>query len=412
MRKFIRGMTALIGCGIAVLWGLMIHFESSMPEQFSVTEGKELTLNGVVEVVQRPAFHLIQPTAGVSPDTTKRSTLSLFGVFPIKTVTVKQVTAPVVVVCGMPFGIKMYTDGVLIVGFSDVDAASGLCNPARIAGLKVGDVVVSVNGQPVSTNNEIRQLIEGSAGDTMTFVVRRDNLRFTVQFRAVKSVNENRFKSGFWVRDSSAGIGTLTFFDPETQVFGGLGHAVCDVDTDEPLPISTGEIVGAEILGVDKGRSGTAGSLSGVVEDQTIGYLTVNSETGVYGELTRFPTSDFHTVPVAMKQQVKTGKAEIVSTVSGDTPQRYDVEILQIRYNDSSPTKNMVIKITDPELLEKTGGIVQGMSGSPLLQNGKLIGAVTHVLVDDPTKGYAIFAENMLETAQSVAENNKLKEAS
>ncbi len=411
MRKFIRGLTVLVGCGVTVLWGLMVHYQSSMPEQFSVTEGKQLQLDGVVQVVERPVFQTIQPTAGVRDDTTQKSTLSLFGVFPIKTVTVKEVTAPVVVVCGMPFGIKMYTDGVLIVGFSDVDAAAGLCNPARIAGLKVGDVVLSVNGQPVSTNNEIRQLIEGSEGEKMTFVVRRDNLRFEVEFKAVRSVNENRYKSGFWVRDSSAGIGTLTFFDPDTQVFGGLGHAVCDVDTDEPLPISTGEIVGAEILDVEKGKSGAAGSLNGVVEDQTIGYLSINAETGVYGKLARFPTADFQTVPVAMKQQVKTGTAEIISTVSGDTPKRYEVEIIQIRYNDSSPTKNMIVKITDPELLDKTGGIVQGMSGSPIIQNGKLVGAVTHVLLDDPTRGYAIFAENMLATAESVTEES-LKTAS
>jgi stage IV sporulation protein B len=379
-----------------------------MPEQYTVTAGKSLHLNGVVQAVNvgEKSVQKVSITGN-----SYRSSLRLFGVIPIKEVGIQVVDETVVMVAGTPFGIKMYTDGVLVVGFSDVNTKAGLCNPARIAGLKKGDVILSVNDESVSTNGEIREKIEASKGEEMLFRVRRDHLIFTVKFKAVLSESENRYKSGFWVRDSSAGIGTLTFYDPDSKVFGGLGHAVCDVDTDEIIPISTGEIVNAEIIDVDKGVSGSAGSLNGVIDHQTTGYLTINAETGVFGILKNVPQTHFETVPVAMKQQVKEGKAQIYTTVEGTTPQLYDIEIKQIRYQDASPTKNMVIQITDPKLLEKTGGIVQGMSGSPIVQNGKLIGAVTHVLVNDPKKGYGIFAENMLKTAQSV-EKEQLKEAS
>ena len=209
-----------------------------------------------------------------------------------------------------------------------------------------------------------------------------------------------------WVRDSSAGIGTLTFYSPSSQVFAGLGHPVCDVDTGETLPLSSGEIVPAKIYSVNRGVSGTPGELRGGFEKGTLGNLTVNGETGIYGTLSNLPTLN-DPVPVAMKQQVKSGSAQVLTTIDGTTPKLYDIRIDQVRYNDSSPTRNMVIVITDQELLDKTGGIVQGMSGSPILQDGKLIGAVTHVFVNDPTKGFAIFAENMLKTAETVAQQNR-----
>jgi len=414
LRKFVRNLTLfLTACGIAV-WGGILYYEKTMPDRYTVTEGENLTLVGSLEAAPLSSGGATEVSA-VSGNT-YRASLKLFGAFPVKEVMVSVVKEPVVVVAGVPFGIKMYTDGVLVVGFSDVDTAAGPCNPARIAGLKVGDVVLKVGDAAVSTNDQLRALIEASNGAPLDLLVRRDNLTFVVKYRAVLSVTENRYRSGFWVRDSSAGIGILTFFDPKTKAFGGLGHAVCDVDTDEKLPISTGEIVPAEVMDVTKGVVGAAGSLNGAVYDTTIGYLSVNADTGVYGTLTQFPKTAFTTVPVAMKQQVKEGKAQILTTVDGVTPCYYTIEIVKIRYGDASPTKNMIIRITDPALLEKTGGIVQGMSGSPIIQDGKLVGAVTHVLVNDPTKGYAIFAENMLETAQSVGQGlapaDKLKDAS
>ena len=215
-------------------------------------------------------------------------------------------------------------------------------------------------------------------------------------------MSENRLKAGLWVRDSSAGIGTLTFYVPGSDIFAGLGHAVCDVDTGDVLPIASGEIVPARIYSVVKGQSGEPGELRGGFELGSLGNLAVNGETGIYGSLTQTPVRG-DPVPVAMKQQVKTGYAQVLTTIDGTEPELYDIRIDQVRYNDSSPTRNMVIVITDERLLEETGGIVQGMSGSPILQDGKLVGAVTHVFVNEPTKGFAIFAENMLKTANSLS---------
>ncbi len=410
MRTCIRNTVLFLAIVVIAAWGAIVYYYYTMPEQFSVTEGKALHLNGAIEVkdtVKSSVRDAVAATAGNS----YRSSLQLFGVIPVKEITVQVVKEPVVVVAGIPFGIKMYTDGVLVVGFSQVDTASGPCNPARIAGLKEGDVILSVDDTKVSTNYELRALIEQSKGEKVTLRVRRDNLQFDIQFCAVLSVTENRYRSGFWVRDSSAGIGTLTFFEPESKSFGGLGHAVCDVDTDEKLPISTGEIVTAEIFDVEKSVSGSAGSLNGTVGDEVLGIIMGNTDTGLYGKLTRLPHISYHTMPVAMKQQVKEGKAQIYTTVEGKTPAFYAIEIEQVRYRDASPTKNMVIRVTDERLLGITGGIVQGMSGSPIIQDGKLVGAVTHVFVNDPAKGYGIFAENMLETAQSVSQK-QLKEAS
>ncbi len=410
MRTCIRNIAVFAVFLVALLWGGIIYFHSTMPKQFSVTVGKTLSLNSIVEV-KPTAQSTVRDVVAESAGSSYRTSLQLFGIFPVKEITVQVVEEPVVVVAGIPFGIKMYTDGVLVVGFSQVDTASGPCNPARIAGLKEGDVILSVDDKKVSTNYELRSLIEQSKGEKVTLHVRRDNLQFDIQFRAVLSTTENRYRSGFWVRDSSAGIGTLTFYEPETKSFGGLGHAVCDVDTNEKLPISTGEIVTAEIFDVEKSVSGSAGSLNGTVSDEVLGVIMGNTDTGLYGKLTTLPRISYQTMPVAMKQQVKEGKAQLYTTVKGETPALYTVEIEQVRYRDASPTKNMVIRVVDERLLEVTGGIVQGMSGSPIIQDGKLVGAVTHVFVNDPQKGYAIFAENMLETAKSVTAD-ELKEAS
>jgi len=266
----------------------------------------------------------------------------------------------------------------------------------------MGDVLVSIDGTAVNTTEQVAGIIESAGDRTLYFIIRRDNITFDVRFRCEKSVNENRYKAGMWVRDSSAGIGTLTFYVPGSNVFGGLGHAICDVDTGEILPLSSGEVVPARIYSVIRGMSGEPGELRGGFEAGTLGNLTVNGETGIYGFLTKTPTIG-DVVQVAMKQQVKTGYAQILTTIDGTTPELFDVQIDQVRYNDSSPTRNMVIVITDKKLLEKTGGIVQGMSGSPILQDGKLVGAVTHVFVNDPTRGFAIFAENMLKTANTVS---------
>ena len=409
MKKFVKGLCALstIMCGL-IFTAVMI-LSNTMPEQFYVTEGSVLTLNNNSFLTTDSALAMngnAEEVASLSEGSNYTTSLSLFGLIPVKDVTVKVVDLPLLVPCGTPFGIKMFTDGVLVVGMSGVDTSSGSINPAKTAGIKIGDVIVSIAGTTVTTTEQVAKMVEESGGKTMSFRIRRDNIVFDVNFTPVKSVNESRWKAGLWVRDSSAGIGTLTFYDPGSKTFGGLGHAVCDVDTGEILPLSTGEIVPARIYGIVRGLSGEPGELRGGFEIGSLGKLSINGETGIFGQLTNLPISS-EAIPVALKQQVKTGYAQVMTTIDGVTPKLYDIQIEQVRYNDASPTRNMVIVITDATLLEKTGGIVQGMSGSPIIQDGKLVGAVTHVFVNDPTKGFAIFAENMLKTAETVSEQQQ-----
>ena len=406
IKKAIKGSCTALTAASALILGAVTVLSQQLPGRFSVVEGSALELQGAVAASDLSFAGDAQEVSALEAGSSYTASLKLMGLFPVKDVTVSVVEPTMVVPCGQPFGIKMFTDGVLVVGLSDVDTESGSYNPARSAGMKIGDVIISINGTAVTRTEQVAELVEQSEGKTMDFHIRRDNIAFDIKFVPAKSVNENRWKAGLWVRDSSAGIGTLTFYDPSSSVFGGLGHAVCDVDTGETLPLSSGEIVPARIYDVEKGESGSPGELRGGFEEGTLGNLTVNGETGIYGTLEMFPDAS-ECLPVAMKQQVKTGAAQILTTLDGTAPQLYDIQIKQVRYNDSSPTRNMVIEVTDSELLEKAGGIVQGMSGSPILQDGRLVGAVTHVFVNDPTQGFAIFAENMLKTAQSVEEVQK-----
>lgn len=388
---YVVTVTACVG-----VFGAVGYLQTAMPDHYTVTAGNTLRVSGVVE-------------SAIQKD--DRASLRLFGLFPIKDVEVAVTDTPHVTVCGIPFGIKLYTDGVLVVRLADVQTAAGDANPAAAAGICVGDTILSVEGTAVSTNEEVAALISGCGGRAVTLRVRRDGLEFPVTFVPARAADGSGYRAGMWVRDSTAGVGMLTFYDAATGVYAGLGHAVCDADTGGILSVSSGEIVPARIHGVERGAVGAPGELKGSFETGTYGDLRKNGEDGLYGVLTRSPTQGV-TMPLAMRQEVHAGAAQILTTVDDGEPQWYDIEIEQVRRNASAVTRHMIVRITDERLLAATGGIVQGMSGSPVVQNGKLIGAVTHVLVDDPTKGYGIFAENMLETAQQVADEKALKDAS
>ncbi len=400
MRKAIQRGWIVLSVICILLMGAIGAADALLPLNFSAQSGRPVEMSGwwsAVEVAAPSAKGTVQ-TAATSGSYT--ATAKLFGLFPIKQVAVKEREVPHLVPGGTPFGIKLYTDGVMVVGMADVDTVTGCYNPAKMAGVRIGDMITRVNGQTVTTNEEVASLVEGSKGKAMAFSLRRDGINFEVRITPAKYRMDGSYKTGLWVRDSSAGVGTLTFYDPASGVYGGLGHGVCDVDTGEMLPLSGGEIVPVELYDVVKGERGNPGELRGGFAPGRLGSLLKNGDTGVYGVMERAPLSG-SALPVAFKQQIKSGKADILTTVSGDTPTRYTIEIEQVRYT-GSPGRNMVIRVTDPDLLALTGGIVQGMSGSPIIQNGKLVGAVTHVYVNDPTRGYGIFAETMLDTANQL----------
>ncbi len=390
----------IYGCLVVCCIGIMciVGFcYVTLPDAYTVASGEDVALDSLVYV----SADVQAEKTSISENNKYNVPLRLFGVVPVKQVTVSVTPMPMVTVCGTPFGIKLYTEGVLVVGMSDVMTASGGINPAATAGIRIGDTILSIDGKPVTTNEEVAACVNACNGRAICLRVRREGVEFDASFVPVHPADGEGYRAGMWVRDSTAGIGTLTFYDAGSGVFAGLGHPVCDADTGQILSISTGEIVPACILSVKPSVKGTPGELQGVFETGSLGQLTNNETGGLYGYITASPQTGC-AMEIARKQEVKTGYAQIYTTVTGTTPQLYDVSIKQVRYNTANDTRGMVIQVTDKDLLACTGGIVQGMSGSPIIQNGKLIGAVTHVLVDNPTKGYGIFAENMLETARSV----------
>ena len=403
MKKIYRIFAAGLSCGILCVLTTAFYFAQTLPDHFYVAQGESLALSTPLPIEESPSQLEGTTQVYARAGTGYTTNLKLFGAVEIKEVDVQVVERELVVPSGAPFGIKMFTEGVVVVGLSDVDTGNGLINPAKEAGLKVGDIILEVDGQEVQFNEDISRIISQGNGEAAQVTAKRDDETFTVTVHPVKSATDGGYKAGIWVRDSSAGIGTMTYYDPQTMVFAGLGHAICDIDTGDIMPLSRGEIVDVCVTGVGKGYSGSPGEIKGTFQnDQQLGYLLVNNETGVFGRLTQNNLTGF-AIPMALRQEVKTGPAQIYTTISGHKPQKYDIVIEKVNINDQSPTKNMIIQITDPELLEKTGGILQGMSGSPIIQDGKLVGAVTHVFVNDLCRGYGIFAENMQKTAKSVA---------
>lgn len=331
--------------------------------------------------------------------------LKLFNSIPIKKVDIKVSNEKSVTPCGTPFGVKLYTRGVMVISMEDIAINGKFLNPAKDAGIQVGDVILSANGAETDTNEQLSKIISSSNGKSIKLKVRRDNVIFSTTLSPV-SCDSTQYRIGIWVRDSSAGIGTMTFYDDDTGCFAGLGHGICDSDAGTILPLLSGDIVTAQISGITKSTAGSAGSLRGYFADDTaIGTILTNSERGVFGKAEKAPIEN-NEIPIAWKQNIHTGEAKILSTIDGNTPKYYSAWIESVSRNDNQETKNMVIHVTDEELLNKAGGIVQGMSGSPIIQDGKLVGAVTHVFVNDPTRGYAIFAENMYESIGEIAQSS------
>ena len=384
------------------------QLSGELPERFQVVEGRQFTVNSSIPVsAVAQQQDSVKAVSSMKEGEEYRTDLKLFGLVQVKTVHVSVVKQSFVVPCGEPFGVKLHTEGVVIVGMSDVDTAQGPVNPAYQAGIRVGDIILAINGKSVTGNEDVAKIMEGSGGQEVKISLRRGTVGYEAAFRPLRSVSQNAYKAGLWVRDSTAGIGTITFYSPSGGKFGGLGHGICDIDTGEILPLLTGDVVHVDISGVSKGIRGTPGELQGTLQDAVWGSLYCNTQTGVYGVLQN--TGNGRALPVAMCQEVRQGPAYILATVDGGGPQKYSVSIERVHFNDAAPTKNMVIRITDPALIAKTGGIVQGMSGCPIIQNGKLVGAVTHVFVNDPLRGYGIFAQNMMDSVDALEENGKYK---
>ena len=306
-----------------------------------------------------------------------------------------------VIPVGRAVGIKLFSDGVLVVGLSELKTEAGDASPAKACGLREGDIITHINQQKVDTIEEVQTVLQNLSGDSMDLRILREGKTMDANVQAVQCRSDGAYRLGAWIRDSMAGIGTVTFYDPATKRFGTLGHGINDVDTAMLMPLSSGSILPATVADVNPGRSGQPGELRGVFQTgQDLGSLYANTSAGVFGRLgDESLIAGLTPMPVARPDQVHTGKAEILSNISGETVESFEIEITKVNQN-SGDTRELMLQVTDPALLSATGGIVQGMSGSPILQDGNIVGAVTHVLVNDPTRGYGIFLETMLNAAE------------
>ncbi|MBQ7718155.1 MAG: SpoIVB peptidase [Clostridia bacterium] len=303
---------------------------------------------------------------------------------------------------GAAIGLKLYLDGLLVVGFSDIPSNGGQTSPGRNAGIRKGDRIIAINDKNIENIRDFSKTIQDSSGKDITLTVERDNKIFKKSMSPVYYNDAGQYKLGIWVRDSAAGIGTVSFMLDDGR-FAALGHGISDADTEELITVSSGEVTGSNISSVIKGKPGVPGELRGAFDNSAEGEVLFNSADGIYGTLTKH-TLYHEPLEIEKEKNVTEGNAIIYSSVDGNEIEEFEVEVQKVMRYNNSDGKCMVIKVTDARLLSRTGGIVQGMSGSPVIKDGKIIGAVTHVFLNDPTKGYAIFAERML---NSLKKENK-----
>jgi stage IV sporulation protein B len=331
--------------------------------------------------------------------------VKLLGLLPVKSVNVRSVPEISLYPGGISVGVKLNTKGVLVVALSDVEGQSGkVASPAAQSGIEIGDSLLKINGVYIENSELLVREINKNDSKDLEILVERKGKQIVKKVKPVKSASDERYKIGLWVRDSTAGVGTLTFYDEKSKKFAALGHPVTDVDTGTILNINKGEIVGSSIVSIRKGIKGNPGELKGIFvnEDIVLGEVNKNTECGIFGSAESNFVNKRLSKPmkIALRGEIKEGKAKVMTTIDENGPKLYDIEIQKLLPQESPGPKSMVIKVTDPVLLEKTGGIVQGMSGSPIIQNNKIVGAVTHVLINKPDTGYGIYIEWMLKDSE------------
>lgn len=377
-------------------------FHFSLPVKVSMkSESEEVVLNSGSNIPSDEInLQLNQPFSLYSAEEgTYQLSLKLFGLFSLKDIEVDVSDTRYAIPCGLPVGIYMKSDGLMVIGTGEVTTDSGETMDPADGVLQSGDYIEAINGVPALDKRDMISAVNESDGDAVTLEVRRDGQEMEIEMTPIKT-DSGDYKLGLWIRDDTQGIGTMTYISTNGE-FGALGHGISDSDTGMLVQTSGGELYDTEIMGIEKGTFGKPGVMSGVIyygNQSRLGTIEANTNQGIFGIVNdRFRNRvESEAIPVGYRQDVKKGKAYIRSSISGEVKD-YEIEIQKVDYSTARKNKDMIIKVTDPELLALTGGIVQGMSGSPIIQDGKLIGAVTHVFIQDSTKGYGIFIENMLQ---------------
>ena len=374
-----------------------------IPSKMIIFEGEQIKVNKYMGFDIKQDSDVIQTSSSntekLKPGKTTMK-VSLFDNLFIKNMEVDVLPRTKVIPVGTIAGVKLYTSGILVVGMSEIEGIDNKKHkPYLNSGIEEGDTIISIDNNKISSTDELINVVNQSKGKNLSIEYVHDNEAATCSITPVQT-SMNQYKLGLWVRDSAAGVGTVTFIEPKTKEFGALGHGITDIDTEELINIESGEFITTRILNIAKGQSGNPGKIQGTIDGQkNIGIISKNTKFGIYGvveDLSAINIDYSKEMDLALREEIREGKAKILCNIDGTTPKEYDIEIQRIYRENNYDNKSMKIKVVDEELLNKTGGIIQGMSGSPIIQNGKFIGAVTHVLVNNPTEGYAVFGDIML----------------
>lgn len=396
--------TKSIMCWITIpilLITLVAYYKvQNIPTTIFIREGQSIQSDSLVKVCEKNSNENLRNK--IKKD--RKASVNVLGVFPVKSVSIKSVSNDIVLYPGgQPIGVKLNTKGVLVVALSDIKTDGGKAtSPAATAGIQIGDNIIKINGLTMKNSEQTQNQINNCEGKDLKLLIERKGQQIETVIKPVKSLEDNKYKVGLWIRDSTAGVGTLTFYDEKSGTFAALGHPITDIDTGTILNINSGEIVSSSIIAVKKGLRGNPGELKGIFvnEEDTLGKIYKNTECGIFGKSNlKLTNKSSKPIKVALRSEIKEGPARILTTIDGEEPKFYNIEIEKLLAQDSPGPKSMVIKVTDQKLLDKTGGIVQGMSGSPIIQDNKIVGAVTHVLINKPDVGYGIYIEWMLKDA-------------
>ena len=411
IRRIIGGI--LLVSLIAIGFSKPVQQYMHVPTSITLFEGQQLKFPKAVQVAatvptDQAIVALSQDQESVSLEAKEEGKNEMFlelAGLPVKKVDVNVLRNFKVIPGGQSIGVKLHTVGILVVGHHQVSTEGGKVSPGEQAGIQVGDIITEINGTKIEKMADVAPFVQeaGTEQQPLKLMVTRENGKFMTELMPQKENGDENFKLGLYIRDSAAGIGTMTFYHPETKKYGALGHVISDMDTKKPIVVDDGQIVRSTVTSIEKGSNGNPGEkLARFSPDKTvIGNINRNSPYGIFGELNRDIKNDImdEPLPIALSHQVKEGPAQILTVVENDKVKLFNIEIVSTIPQKFPATKGMVIKITDPELLNKTGGIVQGMSGSPIIQDGMVVGAVTHVFVNDPTSGYGVHIEWMLNEA-------------
>lgn len=401
---------------ILILFIILVYVTniSSIPNNLILMEGEELKLKTILGLsISDNNGETIEAVNSESEKLTHKAgkmdlSVNLAGLN-VKDFTVNVIPNTVVIPSGETIGLRLFTSGVLVVGMSEIKGEDNNNHmPYKDSGIKEGDMITKVDNEVVTCTSDLTKKINSSNGNAVTLTYERDGNKYNTNIIPTKT-DEDEYKLGLWVRDAASGVGTISFYEPRTGEFAALGHGILDVDTEELIDIARGDIVTSKIISIVKGEKGKPGELQGSIENgKIIGEVYKNTNFGIYGKLNNIENlkkEGVNEMKVMPRDEVKEGKASILCTLENNKQEEYEIEIEKVYTSSNRANKNMIIKVTDERLLQKTGGIIQGMSGSPIIQDGKFVGAVTHVMVNNPEKGYGIFADTMLKQMKEVEGN-------